>query len=161
MHILLYIPWLIKEIIVSGVHLIVRGLTPGNPMRPVIVAYPLRITSAWQVFWFTSSITMTPSTLSLGLREPEHPGGPYLLLVHAVFGEDPTEVCASLADMEARLAPHVRTIDHGAPGQGPDGEDRTLAPRYWAHPPYAVLPRREDRADEDQARAHDHAKEEK
>lgn len=122
MHVLIYIPWLIKEIFVAGFQVTAAAFRPAAGYDPVVVRYPLRVTSEWQIFWFTTSITATPSTLSLGLREPSRPDKPRILLVQAAFGSDPSEVVADLADMEERLAPHVRGIDHGVPGQGPVAE---------------------------------------
>lgn len=131
MHLFLYIPWWIKEIFVAGLQVAWAGFRPNAGYDPVVVRYPLRVTSEWQIFWFTTSITATPSTLSLGLREPQMPGDPRILLVQAAFGSSPTEVVEGLADMEARMAPHVRSIDHGVPGQGSAVE---LDPRFYAYP---------------------------
>ncbi|GAB2502610.1 putative monovalent cation/H+ antiporter subunit E [Corynebacterium atrinae] len=131
MHVPIYILWLIKEIFSAGYQVAWAGLRPAAGYDPVIVRYPLRVTSDWQIFWFSTSITATPSTLSLGLREPAEPGAPRILLVQAAFGSDPAEVMASLADMEERMAPHVKSIDHGMPGQGPT---TTLDPRYYQYP---------------------------
>ncbi|AKK02148.1 monovalent cation/H+ antiporter subunit E [Corynebacterium epidermidicanis] len=112
MHLLKFIPWLIGQIFVGGVVIVRDSFSPGNAMQPVIVSYPLRVTSERDIFWFSTCITITPGTLSLGLRDDR-------LLVHAVYGADPGEVLAGLADMEERLVPSIRDIDRGAPGQGP------------------------------------------
>lgn len=108
MNTLIYIPWLIKEIVVSAVTLALSALRPRTGFDPVVVAYPLRVRNQWEIFWFSTSITVTPGTLSLGLRAPEREGDPTVLLVQAVHGADPREVVNGLADMEARLAPGVR-----------------------------------------------------
>ncbi|WP_293771305.1 monovalent cation/H+ antiporter subunit E [uncultured Corynebacterium sp.] len=126
-----YVPWLVKEILVAGVTLAAAAFKKDNGYHPVILRYPLRVTDAWDIFWFTSSITATPGTLSLGLREPIAEGLPRIVLVHAVQGDDPADVVASLADMEERLAPHVKDIDWGVPGQGPTEE---LDPAYYEYP---------------------------
>ena len=122
MHVIFYIPWLIKEIFVSGFTLAFASFKRDTGYRPVIVRYPLRVTSAWQIFWFSTSITATPGTLSLGLREPTREGNPRIVVVQAVMGSDPAEVVAGLADMEQRMAPHVKEIDYGVPGQGEHAE---------------------------------------
>ncbi|SQG63836.1 monovalent cation/H+ antiporter subunit E [Corynebacterium renale] len=114
MHVIGYALWLIKEIFVAGFGLAFTAVfRPGN-IDPCVVRYPLRVTSDWQLYWFSSSITVTPGTLSLGFREPTEPGGPRYLLVQAVEGSDPAAVVESLADMEARLAPSVRDVPVGA-----------------------------------------------
>lgn len=131
MHILIYVPWLVKEIFAAGLQVAWAALRPDAGYDPVVVRYPLRVTTDWQIFWLTTSITATPSTLSLGLREPEVAGQPRILLVQAAFGSDPANVVAGLADMESRMAPHVRGTDHGVPGQGAATE---LHPRYYEYP---------------------------
>lgn len=125
-----YALWLIKEIFVAGVSLAMESFKPQNNYHPVVVRYPLRVTSAWEIFWFTSSITATPGTLSLGLREPVREGLPRIVLVQAVMGDDPAGIVADLADMEERLAPHVKCTDYGVPGQGPTKE---LAPTFYEY----------------------------
>lgn len=131
MHVIFYIPWLIKEIFVSGFTLAFASFKRDTGYRPVIVRYPLRVTSAWQIFWFSTSITATPGTLSLGLREPTREGNPRIVIVQAVMGADPAEVVAGLADMEQRMAPHVKEIDYGVPGQGEHAE---LDPAFYEYP---------------------------
>ena len=118
MHILKYIPWLIKEIFAAGFNVAFSAMSPGLAFTPAVVRYPLRITNKWDIFWFSTSITATPSTLSLGLREPSDPGGPHILLVQDAFGSDLAETVRSLAEMEERLNPSVKGIDHGVPGHG-------------------------------------------
>lgn len=126
----IYAFWLIKEIFVAGFSLAMESFKPKNNYHPVVVRYPLRVTSAWEIFWFTSSITATPGTLSLGLREPVREGLPRIVLVQAVMGDDPASIVADLADMEERLAPHVKGTDYGVPGQGPTTE---LAPTFYEY----------------------------
>lgn len=128
MHAVVYALWLIKEIFAAGFRVAARALRPDIGFTPMVVRYPLRVTSDWEIFWFSTSITATPSTLSLGLREPSEPGGPRILLVQDAFGDDPAEITRGLASMEEHLAPHVRGIDHGVPGQGSATE---LPERFW------------------------------
>lgn len=131
MHLFLFIPWWIKEIFTVGFQVAWAGFNPRAGYDPVVVRYPLRVTGEWEIFFFSTCITTTPATLSLGLREPETPGDPRILLVQAAFGSDPVEVMEGLADMEARMAPRVKSIDHGVPGQG---SATTLAPKFYEYP---------------------------
>ncbi len=126
-----YALWLIKEIFVAGFTLALESFKPRNNYHPVVLRYPLRVSSAWEIFWFTSSITATPGTLSMGLREPVREGLPRIVLVQAVMGDDPASIMADLADMEERLAPHVKGTDYGVPGQGPTTE---LAETFYEYP---------------------------
>lgn len=131
MHAIGYALWLIKEIYSIGFSLAIAAFKKDPGYNPVVLRYPLRITSAWEIFWFTSSITATPGTLSLGLREPPREGLPRIVLVQAVQGSDPAAVMADLADMEQRLAPHVKGLSYGVPGQ----EDTTTLDRaFYEYP---------------------------
>lgn len=116
MHVLLYIPWLIKEIFHAGATVAVGALRRDGGFHPIVLRYPLRVTSDWHLFWFSTSITATPGTLSLGFREL--PDATRVLLVHATDGRNPAEVFASLADMEERLAPHVKGLPRPTPEEG-------------------------------------------
>ena len=131
MNAVVYALWLIKEIFVAGISLALAAFKADNEYSPVIIRYPLRVTSAWEIFWFTSSITATPGTLSLGLREPPRKGLPRIVLVQAVQGSDPAGIVADLADMEQRLAPRVKDIDYGVPGQG---ETTELDEAFYEYP---------------------------
>ncbi|MEJ6012933.1 monovalent cation/H+ antiporter subunit E [Corynebacterium sp. H127] len=111
MTLLRFVLWLIGQIIVGGAVIVRSAFSRNAGIEPVVVSYPLRVTSDRHIFWFSTCITITPGTLSLGLRGDR-------LLVHAVYGADPAEVLAGLAEMEERLVPAVRDIDKGAPGQG-------------------------------------------
>ena len=130
-HSCVYGLWLIKEIFVAGFGLAMESFKPHNSYHPVIVRYPLRVTDAWEIFWFTSSITATPGTLSLGLREPVAEGLPRIVLVQAVMGDDPVEIMESLADMEEHLAPHVKDIDYGVPSQS---DTKDLDAAFYEYP---------------------------
>lgn len=118
MHAITYVLWLIKEIFAAGFGVVAKAFNPATGFKPVIVYYPLRVTSDRDLFWFSTSITATPSTLALGFREPAEPGEPRLLIVQDAFGGDPADIIAGLADMEERLQPKIKGIDHGVPGQG-------------------------------------------
>lgn len=130
MHLFLYIPWLILQIFLAGYATAKAAFGFATPFHPVVVRYPLRVSSNLAITAFSTSITITPGTLSIGLRQGRTATDPTILLVHAVFGEDPAEVFRDLADMEERLAPSVKSIDHGVPGQG----DNPLRPEHYEYP---------------------------
>lgn len=103
-----YLVWLIGQIFAGAFTIAFDVIRPVSRMHPVVVAYPLRVRSDWELTAFSTSITVTPGTLSLGFREPDASGRPTILLVHAVYGADEQEVLEGLAEMEERLAPHVK-----------------------------------------------------
>lgn len=96
-----FFPWLIGQIFIAGWALASDAVTGSKKVDPCIVHYPLRVEKPWQLAVLSSSITVTPGTLSIGLREEG------ILIVHAVHGSDPQAVLADIADMEARMAPEV------------------------------------------------------
>ena len=107
-HAITYTGWIIKEIFAAGIDATVAAFKPHSGLEPVIIFYRLRVESDWDIFWFATSITATPGTLSMGLRHPATPGEPIILLVQAVFGSDPQDIIAGLADMEEHLRPSLR-----------------------------------------------------
>lgn len=119
MHILKFIPWLIGQIFLSGFAVVRAAFSRETGFNPVVIRYPLRVSTDFQIAALSTCITATPATLSLGLREPRHPGAPTVLLVQIAFGSDPVAAFESIADMEVRMAPHTASINHGVPGQGP------------------------------------------
>ncbi|AWB83209.1 sodium:proton antiporter [Corynebacterium liangguodongii] len=108
-HSLSYAAWLAKEIFAAGLTAVVAAFRRNSGIAPIVIFYPLRVTTEWEMFWFSTSITATPGTLSMGFRyDPDREGGKFLL-VQAVFGEDPMSQIEGLIEMEQRLAPRVAT----------------------------------------------------
>lgn len=112
MHWIRYTLWLIGQVI-SATAVVARDTVRiHNRHHPIVVYYPLRVTTDWERTVFSTSITMTPGTLSIGFRpvseipDAESASG-LILLVHAVYGDNPREVVEGLADMEARVAPRI------------------------------------------------------
>lgn len=107
-HAIGYAGWIIKEIFAAGIDATVAAFKRDPGLEPVIIFYPLRVESDWDIFWFSTSITVTPGTLSLGLRHRSRPDGPEVLIVQAAFGSDPEDIIAGLADMEEHVNPAVK-----------------------------------------------------
>ena len=107
-HAIGYSAWLIKEISAAGIDATIAAFKPDTGMRPCVIFYPLRVRTDWDRFWFSTSITATPGTLSLGFRHAASEDGSDLLIVQAAFGDDPLEVIEDLADMEERLRPELK-----------------------------------------------------
>lgn len=107
-HAIGYSAWLIKEIYAAGIDATIAAFKPDSGLRPCVIFYPLRVHTDWDRFWFSTSITATPGTLSLGFRHAASENGSDLLIVQAAFGDDPLEVIEDLADMEERLRPELK-----------------------------------------------------
>lgn len=97
-----YFPWLIGQIFIAGWVLAKDAWTGSKQVDPCIVHYPLRVHKAWQLALLSTSITVTPGTLSIGLREDN------TLIVQALHGSDPQSVLADIAEMEARMDPSIK-----------------------------------------------------
>ena len=143
LHAIGYFFWIIKEIIVAGFTTALAAFRLNPGISPIVIYYPLRIDGDWELFWFSTSVTATPSTLSMGFRENigDHPR---VMLVQAVFGTDPEEIIAGLADMEEHVAPRVK--------------DTPLDPSKVLWEPYEDLRDRVDPDDTDPVDAADRAR---
>lgn len=110
LHAIGYTFWIIKEIFKAGFAAVGAAFRPHSGLQPVIIYYPLRLRTDWEIFWFSTSITVTPGTLSLGLRHRTDEDADDVLIVQAAFGADPVDVIAGLADMEEHVNPAVKAI---------------------------------------------------
>lgn len=102
-----YFFWIVKEIIVAGFSTAFAAFRPNTGIEPIVIYYPLRIDGDWELFWFSTSVTATPSTLAMGFRD-NIPGKPRVMLVQSAFGSNPEDIVAGLADMEEHVAPRVK-----------------------------------------------------
>lgn len=102
-----YAPWLAWQLTLSVLRLAADVCTPGSTQRPRIVKLSLGDLTDLEVSLLTSSITITPGTLVLGVsprRGPE-PGAAF---VHALFGEDEEAVQAELEGMRSKVLAATR-----------------------------------------------------
>ncbi len=74
---LLFIPWLIWQIIVSSVQVAVIILSPKMPINPSVVRFKVKLPSMTAKVVLGNSITLTPGTLTLDIDGDE-------FLVHAL-----------------------------------------------------------------------------
>lgn len=107
LHGIRYFPWIVKEIMVAGFSTALAAFRADSGLQPIVIYYPLRVDREWELFWFSTSVTATPSTLAMGFRDTGA-GKPRIMLVQAAFGSNPEDVIAGLADMEEHVAPGVK-----------------------------------------------------
>ena len=107
LHGIRYFPWIVKEIMVAGFSTALAAFRADSGLQPIVIYYPLRVDREWELFWFSTSVTATPSTLAMGFRDTGA-GKPRIMLVQAAFGPNPEDVIAGLADMEEHVAPRVK-----------------------------------------------------
>ncbi len=89
-----YIPWLLKEIVLSNIHVARVILDPRLPINPKVVDVPANQQSELGHVIYANSITLTPGTVTIGLREGE-------LSVHALT--DSTREGLETGDMGRRV----------------------------------------------------------
>jgi multicomponent Na+:H+ antiporter subunit E len=83
---LLYLPWLIWQIVLSNIDIARRIITPSLPISPEVRRIPCGQQTDLGRVIFANSITLTPGTVSLQVLDDE-------ILVHALTEQ-------SLADLE-------------------------------------------------------------
>lgn len=105
--VLLYAPWLVWQLTVSVLRLAADVGTPGSTQRPRIVKLALDDLTDLEVTLLTSSITITPGTLVLGVS-PADGEQPPAAFVQALFGEDEEAVHADLVGMRDHVLAATR-----------------------------------------------------
>lgn len=88
--------WMLWQILLASLGVIRAAFSPAPIGAPIIVRYDLVGKSDLQATALSWAITVTPSTLVLGIGEDE-------LYVHCVLGGDREEIVAEIAEMERRL----------------------------------------------------------
>lgn len=100
--VLFYGPWLAWQLTVATLALARDVGTPGSTQRPRIVKLSLEGMSDLEVTLLTSSITITPGTLVLGIA-PAEEGSPAATFVQGLFGEDEQALVAGLEEMRQKV----------------------------------------------------------
>ncbi|WP_435746068.1 Na+/H+ antiporter subunit E [Nocardioides sp. SYSU DS0663] len=99
---LLFGPWLAWQLVVSTLALARDVGTPRSTQRPRIVALSVAGLTELEVALLTSSITITPGTLVLGIA-PERGHDPATIYVQGLFGEDERALVEGLEEMRHRV----------------------------------------------------------
>ena len=98
---MLFFSW---EVIKSNLRVAYEVLTPGQKIKPGIVAVPLAAKTDLEITIFANLITLTPGTLSLDVSDDRT-----ILYVHAMFIEDVEEFKKNLKqELEKRLLEVLR-----------------------------------------------------
>lgn len=99
---IVYILWLLLEVLKQAAKLAWDVVTPGLEVSPSIVEFPLHATSRLEIAAIESSITITPGTLTIGVYDPRT-GGPKSLFVHFLYAHTHEAAIAELEYMERLL----------------------------------------------------------
>ncbi len=92
---LLYLPWLLKEIVVSNLAVARVILTPSLPIRPRILRVDASQKTDVGRVTYANSITLTPGTVTLDVRDGK-------LLVHALTTDSAEGLLSG--EMDRRVA---------------------------------------------------------
>ncbi len=98
-----YIPWLIYQIILANIHVAYLALNPKMPIDPQIIRFKTKLES--DISWVTlaNSITLTPGTITVDIREGEY-------YVHALSKKVADDL--NTGEMEDRVAHIFMEADH-------------------------------------------------
>lgn len=66
-----YFPWLLKEILVANLHVARIILMPSLPISPILVHYKSSQKSDLGRALYANSITLTPGTITTGIKDDE------------------------------------------------------------------------------------------
>jgi multicomponent Na+:H+ antiporter subunit E len=91
----LYLAVFVRELITANVDVAYRVLAPSMPIKPDVVAVPLRVESDAAITTIANSITLTPGTLTM-----DHDAESNTLYVHAIASDDPESVLAPIRTWE-------------------------------------------------------------
>jgi len=97
---LAFLPFYLKEVVLSNLRVAYDVLTPTHHMKPAIIALPISDLSDRQLMFLANLITMTPGTLSIDIADDRH-----TLFIHTMYlDSDPETYKANLkADYEKRI----------------------------------------------------------
>ena len=100
----LYLPWLIRQVVKSGVHVTRLILHPKLPIDPHIISYKPLVQDPAGLVLLGNSITLTPGTITAEIT-------PDQLLVHAIDSRSGEDVVNGR--MEERVAQMFERDGHG------------------------------------------------
>ena len=92
---LLYLPWLLYQVVLANVHVVYLTLHPRMPIDPQIVKYKSMLKKDLPRVIFANSITLTPGTITADIKDGDY-------IVHALSAKTADDLLAG--DMERRVA---------------------------------------------------------
>lgn len=96
----LYLPWLMKEIVLANIDLVYRTLHPAMPIDPCVITFRVDLKEDLSKTTLANSITLTPGTVTMDVTEDG------VFTVHAIS--------RSAADslLSGEMAHRVRRIEN-------------------------------------------------
>ena len=102
---LLFVGYLLKEIVVSNLVLAWLILQPRPKLDPGIIAIPLDVTTGLEITVLSLAIAVTPGTLIIELGK--EPAGRYVLYVHTINVGDPDQFRATIKNGFERMILYI------------------------------------------------------
>ena len=91
----LYLLVFVRELLTANLDVAYRVLAPSLPIRPDVIAVPLRVESDAAITTIANSITLTPGTLTM-----DHDAATNTLYVHAITARDRDSVVGPIRTWE-------------------------------------------------------------
>ena len=91
----LYVVVFLRELLTANVDVAYRVLAPSMPIRPDVIAIPLRVETDAAVTTIANSITLTPGTLTM-----DHDAETNTLYVHAIAAKDRESIVSPVRTWE-------------------------------------------------------------
>jgi multicomponent Na+:H+ antiporter subunit E len=66
---MLYVPWLVYQIILANLDVAKRVLHPSMPIDPIVISFPSKLKSDLSMTTLGNSITLTPGTITVDIDE--------------------------------------------------------------------------------------------
>lgn len=98
-----YIPWLIKQIVLANIHVASVVLRPRMPIDPQILTFKTKLETDISTVTLANSITLTPGTITMDIKDG-------VFYVHALDQKVADDLNAG--DMEDRVAHIFMEADH-------------------------------------------------
>ncbi|HUU40513.1 MAG TPA: Na+/H+ antiporter subunit E, partial [Desulfatiglandales bacterium] len=100
---IMYIPWLIYQIVMANFHVAYLALSPKMPIDPKVIKFKTKLES--DISWVTlaNSITLTPGTITMDIEEGE-------FMIHALSQKVADDL--NTGEMEDRIAHIFMEADH-------------------------------------------------
>ncbi len=100
---IVYIPWLLYQIVLSNFHVAYLALSPKMPIDPKIIRFSTKLES--DISWVTlaNSITLTPGTITVDIMEGK-------FFIHALSKKVADDL--NTGEMEDRVAHVFMEADH-------------------------------------------------
>jgi multicomponent Na+:H+ antiporter subunit E len=76
-HFLGYLPWLLSRIVLANIQVAIIVLNPRMPVEPALLQFRTRLQSTFAQVIVANSITLTPGTLTISLKDGQY-------IVHAL-----------------------------------------------------------------------------